>query len=205
MSQLSIGRYSIITDDGKSFPDIIHPSRQFDVLPIRIPDPEEAASFEVASNIALQGFIDSNYAMSNSNLTFYKDLWRRVGGFNETIKTTTDLDFLLKCMTHSTLAVANHVVLHYRFRDNSLNRRNADRSELERRSIVDWFVLRHPRQVERGCYLSIYWRARQSAASALRRGNFISAARIYWRLLFSGSLMHHWRNRQAMRGLGCSD
>jgi hypothetical protein len=50
----------------------------------------------IDSKAAFKTLLVRNFAASNSNLCFAKSWWKRLGGFNEQIRTCVDLDFMLR-------------------------------------------------------------------------------------------------------------
>jgi glycosyltransferase involved in cell wall biosynthesis len=196
-SMLSIGRYELIAAGAAAIPQCYEPGIQFKYIGApdfaQIPD-----VFLVPPRDVIYGLIRFNFAISNSNLTFHKRLWKRIGGFSETIKTHCDFDFMIKAVPHTPLSLVNEVVLEYRFLPASLNRKNADLSSQEGWALRRDLVLRHPESAGEH-FWPCYWRTRADGSKALSQGQILSALSLYWKLFQSGAFVHHLlaRRRQA--------
>jgi len=127
-SGFAIGRFSILGfeegDLGKVWPtaqfsdicDYIDPAAEFSLLD---------------SKAAFAALLLKNFAGSTSNFCFTKTLWERIGGFDESIKTCVDLDFILRVVLKSPIVIINEVLFDYRWRESSLNHANTRKTDLE--------------------------------------------------------------------------
>lgn len=127
-SDFAIGRFSILGfeegDVGKVWPttqfsdicDYIDPAAEFSLLD---------------SKAAFAALLLKNFAGSTSNFCFRKTLWERIGGFDESIKTCVDLDFILRVVLESSIVIINEVLFDYRWRESSLNHANTRKTDLE--------------------------------------------------------------------------
>jgi glycosyltransferase involved in cell wall biosynthesis len=127
-SDFAIGRFSILGfeegDMGK-----VWPTTQFSDIDDYI-DP--AAEFSLLdSKVAFAALLMKNFAGSTSNFCFTKSLWKKIGGFDEHVKTCSDLDFILRVVLETPIVIINEVLFDYRWRDNSLNHSNARITDLE--------------------------------------------------------------------------
>lgn len=127
-SSVVVGRVAI---DGRSPGDLtpIWPVPQFAGVVELDDDSRPVVPVEPAA--AFRGLLRRNFAVSNSNLGFRKHVWRDIHGFNERIRTCTDLDYMLKAVRVGTVAVINEVVLDYHWRPDSLNRSKCDATMTE--------------------------------------------------------------------------
>jgi glycosyltransferase involved in cell wall biosynthesis len=124
----AIGRFSIL-----GFPEgdlrQIWPTGQFSDVSGYI-DPD--AEFSILdSKPAFAALLLKNFAGSASNFCFMKSLWEKIGGFDESIKTCSDLDFILRVVVESPIVIINEVLFDYRWRENSLNHTDARKTDLE--------------------------------------------------------------------------
>jgi glycosyltransferase involved in cell wall biosynthesis len=124
----AIGRFSILGFAEGNLGQI-WPTAQFSDICDYI-DP--VAEFSLLdSKAAFSALLLKNFAGSASNFCFRKELWEKIGGFDESIKTCTDLDFILRVVLESPIVIINEVLFDYRWRDSSLNHANARKTELE--------------------------------------------------------------------------
>ena len=124
----AIGRFSIL---GFAEGDLgqIWPTTQFSDICDYI-DP--VAEFSLLdSKAAFAALLLKNFAGSTSNFCFRKPLWAKIGGFDESIKTCTDLDFILRVVLESPIVIINEVLFDYRWRESSLNHASARKTDLE--------------------------------------------------------------------------
>ncbi len=122
------GRFSIL---GFAEGDLkkIWPTTQFSDISDHI-DP--AAEFSLLdSKPAFAALLVKNFAGSASNFCFTKSLWEKIGGFDETIKTCSDLDFILRVVLETPIVIINEVLFDYRWRESSLNHSDARKTDLE--------------------------------------------------------------------------
>jgi glycosyltransferase involved in cell wall biosynthesis len=199
--RLSIGRFELNMAQPVAVKCELHDTKgQFKC--VGFPDLDRMPDvFQVESKDAFRGIIEFNYSVSNSNLTFFKDLWRDLGGFSEKIKTCTDWDFLARALWQTPLAVVNEVILEYRVLAQSLGRKNVDIGEQESRVLCRRFqndILKHPER-HGDLFWEHYWRIRRDARTALQSGRVLSALAHYWKLLRTGALRHHYRQRGGSR------
>jgi hypothetical protein len=127
-SGFAIGRFSILGfaegDVGK-----IWPTAQFSDVSDYI---DSSAEFSLLdSKVAFAALLLKNFAGSTSNFCFRKSLWEKIGGFDETIKTCSDLDFILRVVRETPIVIINEVLFDYRWRESSLNHANARKTDLE--------------------------------------------------------------------------
>lgn len=85
----------------------------------------------VDSEAAFKPLLRRNYAGSCSNFCFTKKWWRRIGKFDETVKTCTDLDFILRAALAGPVALVHEILYDYRWTNGSLHRQDLTRSLLE--------------------------------------------------------------------------
>ena len=125
---LAIGRFSIMGNaEGDMTP--IWPTPQFSDLTGQL---SVDAEFSIPdSKAAFLALMIKNFAGSSSNFCFTKESWRRIGGFDETIKTCVDLDFILKAVLSGPILIINETLFDYRWRSESLNHSNARKTDLE--------------------------------------------------------------------------
>ena len=125
---LAVGRFSIL---GFKEGDLgqIWPTTQFSDIGQHIDATAEFSRLD--SRPAFAALLVRNFAGSASNFCFTKPVWEKIGGFDESIKTCSDLDFILKVVLQSPIAIINEVLFDYRLRESSLYHSNARKSELE--------------------------------------------------------------------------
>ena len=127
-SAFAIGRFSIL---GFEEGDVrkVWPTSQFSDISSYI-DP--VAEFSLLdSRVAFAALLMKNFAGSTSNFCFTKKLWEKIGGFDESIKTCSDLDFILRVVVETPIVIINEVLLDYRWREASLNHTNARKTDME--------------------------------------------------------------------------
>jgi glycosyltransferase involved in cell wall biosynthesis len=125
---LATGRFSIL---GFAEGDLrkVWPTAQFSEISDYL-DP--AAEFSLLdSKPAFAALLVKNFAGSTSNFCFTKSLWQKIGGFDETIKTCSDLDFILRVVLETPIVIINEVLFDYRWRESSLNHSDARKTDLE--------------------------------------------------------------------------
>jgi glycosyltransferase involved in cell wall biosynthesis len=125
---IAIGRFSII---GYAEEDMtpMWPVPQFHELASEF---DEKSDYSVVdSETAFKPLLNRNYAGSTSNFCFTKRWWQTIGGFDETVRTCTDLDFILRATIAGPIAVVNEKIFDYRWTKDSLQRRNVTTSLLE--------------------------------------------------------------------------
>jgi glycosyltransferase involved in cell wall biosynthesis len=106
------------------------PERQFDGIVDLDRDTREIVLLD--RDTAFQGLLlVRNFAHSNSNLGFLKGSWQKVGGFNERIRTCSDLEYMFRAAQTGDVAIVNAVVLEYHWRGDSLHRRQPTASSAE--------------------------------------------------------------------------
>lgn len=127
-SGFAIGRFSILgfadgdmrqvwpTDQFSDISDYIDPAAEFSLLD---------------SKAAFAALLLKNFAGSTSNFCFTKSLWEKIGGFDESIKTCSDLDFILRVVLETPIVIINEVLFDYRWRESSLNHADARKTDLE--------------------------------------------------------------------------
>jgi len=131
---MAISRFSIIGNaEGDMKP--IWPTPQFsdlkDVLDLD-------AEFSILdSKAAFLALMNKNFAGSSSNFCFAKESWKRIGGFDDRIRTCVDLDFILKAVFNGPILVINETLFAYRWRSESLNRADTSKTDLEL-AVVRW-------------------------------------------------------------------
>jgi len=84
----------------------------------------------VESSIVFPALLNRNFG-TNSSFCFTKTWYKRIGGFNESIKTCADLDFILRAVELGPILIVNEIIFEYRWRGDSLHRQSADESTLE--------------------------------------------------------------------------
>ena len=127
-SGFAIGRFSIL---GFAEGDMgqVWPTSQFSDISDYI-DPDAEFSL-LDSKPAFAALLLKNFAGSTSNFSFTKSLWEKIGGFDQTIKTCSDLDFILRVVVETPIVIINEVLFDYRWRQSSLNHTNARKTDLE--------------------------------------------------------------------------
>jgi glycosyltransferase involved in cell wall biosynthesis len=80
---------------------------------------------------AFKLLLKRNYAGSCSNFCFTKRWWRKIGKFDETVRTCADLEFMLRAAIAGPVALVNATLFDYRWTKSSLHRRDLTRSLLE--------------------------------------------------------------------------
>lgn len=85
----------------------------------------------IKPQIAFKPLLLRNYAGSMSNFCFTKRWWKRIGRFNESVRTCCDLDFMLRATIKGPIAIVNEMITDYRFRADSLQRTDPRKSLLE--------------------------------------------------------------------------
>ncbi|QEL15552.1 glycosyltransferase family 2 protein [Limnoglobus roseus] len=158
-----------------------------------VPDGPEIV--RIAAREMLSVLLHRNVAVSNSNLFFTRDLWRRVGGFDPSVKTITDWNFLLSASRMTSVAYVNRVCLQYHYSDASLCRKNGWIHELQ---YLDYMRMRHPGEFGPADWWRQYWSWRARATAAFKRGRVAEAARILWLLIRSRAFLHHLLNRSPL-------
>ena len=122
------GRFSILGfEEGDMGP--VWPTTQFSDISDYI-DPATAFSL-LDSKAAFAALMLKNFAGSASNFCFTKLLWQKIGGFDESIKTCSDLDFILRVVLEGPIVIINEVLFDYRWRESSLNHMNTRKTDLE--------------------------------------------------------------------------
>jgi len=127
-SSFATGRFSVLGfDEGDT--KKLWPTSQFSDISDYI-DP--AAEFSLLdSKVAFAALLLKNFAVSTSNFCFTKLLWERIGGFDEMVRTCSDLDFILRAAQVVPIVIINETIFEYRWRGDSLHRRSTNESELE--------------------------------------------------------------------------
>ena len=125
---LALGRFSIL---GFAEGDLrqVWPTAQFSDISAYI-DP--ATEFSVVdSKAAFAALLLKNFAGSTSNFCFTKRLWEKTGGFDESVKTCSDLDFILRVVIESPIVIINEILFDYRWREGSLNHVDTRKTDIE--------------------------------------------------------------------------
>ena len=127
-SGFAIGRFSVLGFEEGDI-GIIWPTAQFSDISDCI-DP--AAEFSLLdSKAAFAALLLKNFALSTSNFCFAKSLWEKIGGFDETIRTCSDLDFIFRVVQVTPIVIVNEAIFDYRWRAHSLQHQSALESSLE--------------------------------------------------------------------------
>jgi glycosyltransferase involved in cell wall biosynthesis len=122
------GRFSLCgNSDGDMMP--LWPVPQFDGV---VEDIDSKPEYFVLDQIlAFRGLLTRQIAGGNSNYCFTKDSWRKLGGFNERVRTCVDVDFVLRAILAGPVVVVNDFIMEYRLLANSLCRQDLDSSIIE--------------------------------------------------------------------------
>jgi glycosyltransferase involved in cell wall biosynthesis len=104
------------------------PDSQFSVLEGSVA--RDAEFWIVESDIAFPALLKRNFG-TNSSFCFTKEWCKRIGGFNEHIRTCADLDFILRAVQAGPIFIANETIFEYRWRGDSLHRQSTNESALE--------------------------------------------------------------------------
>ncbi|MFO0848051.1 MAG: glycosyltransferase family A protein [Gemmataceae bacterium] len=189
--ELSFGLVEVVGADAP--PGLAEQFRADPLHPLAVPGvPGGPPAVRLPGDQLLWALVRRNVAVSNSNLLFSRSLWRRAGGFDESVKVVADLNFLLAASRLTDAAFVNRVCLRYTYSASSLCRTAGWDHEMQR---VEYMRLRHPAACGRAEWWPRYWGWRAKAAAAARRGHLRTAARIGWLLLTSRAVVHHWRHR----------
>jgi len=123
-----IGRFSIVGNEEDDMTPM-WPVPQFQELAGEI---DENSKYSIIdSETAFKPLLTRNYAGSTSNFCFTKRWWQTVGRFDETVRTCTDLDFLLRATIAGPITIVNEKIFDYRYTNSSLHRQDITRSLLE--------------------------------------------------------------------------
>jgi glycosyltransferase involved in cell wall biosynthesis len=127
-SGFAIGRFSIL---GFAEGDLrqVWPTAQFSDISDYIDSTAEFSLLD--SKPAFAALLLKNFAGSTSNFCFTKSLWEKIGGFDETVNTCSDLDFILRVVVEIPIVIINEVLFDYRWRASSLNHSNSRKTDLE--------------------------------------------------------------------------
>jgi glycosyltransferase involved in cell wall biosynthesis len=187
---LSFGRYELL-DQLKDIPHY-HPDQQFAEIAAFVPE-NTSQCFLVPSHHATLALCKYNFTISNSNFCFRKSHWLAIGGFSESIRMFTDLEFALRSAASSSFAVVNQVILRYRYRLDSLNRgdRVLGRSEIYR--VLGPTVLPRPDAFGYDYWQKVYWWYRNSVSSAILRGDLFQAWNALTCLVRTGAIQYYFR------------
>ena len=113
---------------------------------------QDAEFSVVDSKRAFRALLNKNFG-TNSSFGFTKSWFKKIGPFNENVRTCADLDFILRAVKVGPLVIVNSPIFEYRWRADSLHRQSADRSALEATMVrlrasdenPDWSGLVHPK------------------------------------------------------------
>jgi glycosyltransferase involved in cell wall biosynthesis len=93
---------------------------------------DESADFSVVeSRVAFAPLLRRCYAVSVSNFAFTRQWWRTLGEFDEKVRTCNDLDLMLRATIAAPIAIINEKLFDYRWRADSLLRRDVKASAFE--------------------------------------------------------------------------
>jgi len=96
----------------------IWPVPQFEELVEHL---DKSAEFSIVeSKLAFAPLLRRCYAASTSNLGFTRKWWRVIGEFDEKVRISNDLDFMLRATLAAPIAIINETLFDYRWRTNSL-------------------------------------------------------------------------------------
>jgi glycosyltransferase involved in cell wall biosynthesis len=168
------------------------------VLEDRDPPFTDIASFRQSTNgtVVLErktffrNMLGGNFIYSNSNLTFRKTLWQRIGGYRRRWRTNCDADFILRSACIVPLAIINRITFGYRLHDDSLYHSSLSTARTDGRLLrlavsanrLDW--------AEDEIW-SVYWQLRADADMAIRQQRYALACRIWCNLFRSGLVARH--------------
>ena len=136
------------------------------------------SSFVIEPATAFRALLRRNFTISNSNFCFAKRVWERVSGFDPRVRTVSDLCFVLRTLEVGPLAVANEVTLDYRWGAQSLNRAVPERVANEMAQVLLAALRRRPEWAGDQFWDSMTY-IRSIASRQLRRGNALSASRLF--------------------------
>ena len=165
---IAIGRFSIIGYDEDDMTPM-WPVPQFHELAGKFDEKSEYSIID--SETAFKPLLNRNYAGSTSNFCFTKRWWQTIGGFDETVRTCTDLDFLLRATIAGPLAVVNEKIFDYRWTSDSLQRRNVTTSLLEATMVRLRAASLKPEWAEENLE-TLRYSALMLANAAIRKGDF---------------------------------
>jgi len=123
-----IGRFSIIANEEDDMSPM-WPVAQFQELAADINEKSEYSIID--SETAFKPLLTRNYAGSTSNFCFTRQWWEKIGKFDETVRTCTDLDFMLRATIAGPIAIVNEKVFDYRYTNTGLHRQDITRSLLD--------------------------------------------------------------------------
>ena len=191
---LAFGRYSVTGYPGDlADSELYNPQRQLELI-----TREDFSSLppvlRIPSAIAFSTLIIKNYAISNSNFMFRKDLWAKARGFNPRVRAVADIDFLLKCAPFSNFAFVNTEVLVYQYHELSLNRQNLSSTFHEWDTVVNRHAVAHPELLGDNWW-GVYWTCRRMISHAFRTRQWKQGFSLCWYLLRTGAFWRHYRLR----------
>jgi glycosyltransferase involved in cell wall biosynthesis len=192
-TSFAIGRFSIVGfEEGDMTP--IWPTAQFSEISDYLQPDAKFSLLE--QKPAFKALLNKNFTGTCSNFCFDKSLWRKVGGFNERIRTCSDLDFVLKVVMETPIAVIDRVLVDYRWQRNSLNHSNLRKTDLELNEVRLAAIDRKPAWAgdERA---DLEDSGVHAARLALKHGDWSGAASMLKLLLTSGSLSSVVKRRLA--------
>jgi succinoglycan biosynthesis protein ExoO len=124
---LATGHFAVVgNDEGDMRP--LWPVPQFHDLRAYIDQRSDVSV--VASQIVFLALLNRNFG-TNSSFCFSKAWWTKIGGFNETVNSCADFDFILRAAEVGPIVIVNEMIFDYRWRRDSLYRRRVARSTLE--------------------------------------------------------------------------
>jgi glycosyltransferase involved in cell wall biosynthesis len=107
----------------------IWPVPQFEELAEHL---DKSAEFSIVeSKVAFAPLLRRCYAASTSNLGFTRKWWRVIGEFDEKMRTSNDLDFMLRATLAAPIAIINATLFDYRWSPESLLHSDVKASLLE--------------------------------------------------------------------------
>ena len=195
-TSFAVGRFSILGfEEGDMTP--IWPTEQFsDISDYLKPDAKVSL---LEQQPAFKALLNRNFTGTCSNFCFDKDLWRKVGGFNERIMTCADLDFVLKVVMETPIAIIDQVLVDYRWQRNSLNHSNLRKTDLELNEVRLSAIDRKPDWA--GDERAVLEDSGVHAAKlALKHRDWSGAASMLKLLLTSGSISSVVKRRLASAG-----
>lgn len=186
-ASICISRVNVVSDHPDALPDHLREPHLPSVAAFAAPD---GIDFEVPGSVAYPCALEHNFAISNSNFMFRKDIWKAAGGFDRRFKTLCDKAFFLRTLRYGSLAIANEHLLNYHFRPGSLNRQNQERTTWE------WMI--STIEASSSCsewagsaFWEPYWTLRQVGWASLKRGQVMKAADVARELFATGALRYH--------------
>lgn len=192
---LVVGRRHIITSDSNTIPHIYSGTYNWDSAQDDV-DPSwpefEGKDFILETKSGFMRILESNFAHSNSNITFRRSGWERIGGFSYKWRRNCDIDFILRMSAMHSIALVNRISFGYRVHGDSLWHSS------KRHGVIDGYKIR----IE-ACLDRLEWATDAAIANlwALRREGFRALADREFRVAFE-TLIDWVKYQAVLRGGG---